>query len=248
MIEFQDVSVYYEEKNGKLFAALSSFSAQFLEGETTVILGESGSGKTTLLKALIDGVLYNGEIMINGVPLRKMPLGKRDISYVSQEFDLYPKMTVFENISFPLLIQKLSKDEIRRRTYEMISFLDLVPYLSRQPRYLSVGQRQKVALGKALIRDSGIYLFDEPFSNLDKRAAEELLSYLKAWFEEKKKTVLFVTHSEKEALYIAKKIMILEKGKTIFVGTPSEALSSLSRAVRAYFPDESVIKGDGGRL
>lgn len=235
-INVKELTVKYELANNKsIITSLDNFSHEFKHGTITVVLGESGSGKTTLLKSIIGSILINGKILINGIDSETLSIRDKSISYVSQEFALYPSMSVFDNIAFPLSLIKASPKEIEKRVKEMASFLGIEAFLSRKPKELSIGQRQKVAFARALVKRSDIYLFDEPFSNLDKQIVEEIRPLLKNALKSMDATAILVTHESSDVFKLADEVIILEEGKLIFSGSIDDVFKSADEKVKAYF-------------
>lgn len=235
-IKVENLTVKFQlAKNKSIITALDKFSATFENGKISVILGKSGSGKSTLLKSIIGSVLINGNIYINGVDSEKMSIQEKNMSYVSQEFGLYPQMSVYDNIAFPLTMIKAPVDEIETRVKEIAATLGIERFLSRKPKELSIGQRQKVAFARAFIKKSDIYLFDEPFSNLDKPIADELRILLKDLIKSQDATVIIVTHESTDVFRLADRAYILEEGKLIFEGTPKQIINCKDKRVRGYF-------------
>lgn len=233
-IVLDTLRIKYQDKKGNIVTALNDVTTTFKHGEFSVILGNSGGGKTTLLKAIIGELLINGKIFINGVDSEKLNVQDKNISYVSQDFALYPHLTVYENIAFPLSVLNIKQEEIKERVFQISEELDLTSLLNRMPKELSIGQKQKVTLARALIKKSDIYLFDEPFSNIDKEAATKLKLILKKLTKENDSTVLFVSHDTSDAYLLADRIFIIEEGLLVFEGDIKEFNASKKKAVKAY--------------
>lgn len=232
-IIFENVTVYYEEK-GKRITALDSLSSTFGSGKTTCILGESGGGKTTILKCLTGEILYNGKILIDGKDLAGMKMQDRSLSYMSQENLLYDKMSIFENIAFPLTVVGASREEILRRVNEAASFFGISYLLPYYPDNISLGEKALVTLAKLSLKRSKVYLFDESFAHVDKENASRVKTAYRKWAKEYKLTSLFVTHSFQDATYLGDEALILEEGKKLFQGTPKELLDNSSPSLRGY--------------
>jgi multiple sugar transport system ATP-binding protein len=193
------------------------------EGEFVVFVGPSGCGKSTLLR-MIAGLedVSSGEIMIGGSPVKDLPPVKRGIAMVFQSYALYPHMTVFENIAFPLRVEGLPEADIRRRVEEAASVLQLTQRLQQKPGTLSGGQRQRVAIGRAIVRQPKIFLFDEPLSNLDAALRSEMRIELMRLHKSLGTTMIYVTHDQVEAMTMADKIVVLNAGRIEQVGSPLE--------------------------
>ena len=230
-ITLQNLSASFFEKKEET-PVFSSLNATFEEGSVNAVLGKSGCGKTTLLRCLLGKFPYEGTVLFDGIDVAKIPLEKRNIAYVSQEYGLYPHFTVFENIAFPLKLMGAPRKEIEERVRAVSASLGLDPCLSRKPRYLSGGQQQRVAIARALVKEPDILLFDEPLSNLDPGKRSEILALLKKIFSASHPTVVYVTHHFYEAVNLADRIFVLANGKFSFEGSPKEALDTMNPIVR----------------
>ncbi|WP_137149975.1 sn-glycerol-3-phosphate ABC transporter ATP-binding protein UgpC [Devosia sp. FKR38] len=193
------------------------------EGEFVVFVGPSGCGKSTLLR-MIAGLedVSSGEIEIGGKVVNDLPPVQRGIAMVFQSYALYPHMTVFENIAFPLRVEKLSTDEVNTRVHAAAKVLQLEPRLQHRPGQLSGGQRQRVAIGRAIVRQPKIFLFDEPLSNLDAALRSEMRIELMELHKRLGSTMIYVTHDQVEAMTMADKIVVLDAGEISQVGSPLE--------------------------
>ena len=189
--------------------------------EFTVFVGPSGCGKTTLLR-LIAGLeeANGGEIHIDGQRVDQIPPAKRGIAMVFQNYALYPHMTVYENMSFGLRISKFDSAVIRQRVERAADILQIREYLQRRPRALSGGQRQRVAIGRAIVREPKVFLFDEPLSNLDAKLRVQMRVELTTLHRQLKATMIYVTHDQVEAMTMANKIVVMNKGNIEQVGEP----------------------------
>lgn len=221
-IEFQDFSCFYKYKK-EYIAALDHINLCVENGELLVILGQSGSGKTTLLKCVLGLCDYiSGQLYIDGIPIDQFDLKNSNIGYIRQELNLYPHMTVYENIAFPLRMIHTPQAEVDRRVKELAALLELDWLLTRKPKQLSGGQLQRVAIARALIKNPVTVLFDEPFSAIDPTLRTEMRQLVKKIHQTFGCTILFVTHDLVDALNLAERIVILEEGKIEAVGTPQE--------------------------
>jgi len=198
----------------------------------SVIIGESGSGKTTIIRA-IAGILKvdKGNIYFDDIDVTDYDSTSRNVSYVSQMIGLYPNFTVFNNIAFPLKISHTPAEEIRERVYEVADMLKIAHCLTRKPRQLSIGQAQRVAIARAIVKRSNVYLFDEPFSNLDKDLSRELTLELKKLLTSLRATVIFISHDLNEALSIADHVFVLKEGKVIFSDEPQKLIKSKDKDI-----------------
>ncbi|HCL63519.1 MAG TPA: sugar ABC transporter ATP-binding protein [Rhizobium sp.] len=191
--------------------------------EFVVLVGPSGCGKSTLLR-MIAGLesISKGQIKIGEKTINDIPPRNRDIAMVFQNYALYPHMTVSENIGFSLKLKKLQKQEIDAKINEAAEILNLTPYLERSPKQLSGGQRQRVAMGRALVRDAQVFLFDEPLSNLDAKLRVVMRTEIKALHQRLQTTSIYVTHDQIEAMTMADRIVVMNKGRVEQIGTPME--------------------------
>ena len=216
----KNLKVTYLSKKKVETEALHGISDTFRASLRHVVLGKSGSGKSSYLMALGGFIAFDGNIYYDGKDIEKTNWKKNNISYVSQSFDLYPMMTVFDNLAFPLKQKRMKEEEIAKRVMEMGNFLEIPYCLSRLPKELSVGQQQKVALGRALIKEPSLLLLDEPFANLDEPFVLRTLDRLKE-ASKKGPTMIYAANSAKEALYFGQYFHILEEGRLIYSGDSS---------------------------
>lgn len=215
-IEFKRVSKKYTDNY-----IIKDLDLQIKKGERLILLGPSGCGKTTTLR-MIAGLeeISGGELLMDGVVVNELPAGERNIAMVFQSYALFPHMTVLENIVFGLNIQKLPKAEIDKRAKEALEILNLTGYEQRKPKELSGGQKQRVALCRALVKQSPYFLLDEPLSNLDAQLRQQARTELVKIHEIYKPTMIYVTHDQIEAMTVADRIAILDKGKLQQLDTP----------------------------
>lgn len=234
-IEFKDFSCYYKQKK-EYVTALSHLNLTVSQGEFCVVVGESGGGKTTLLKcclALAD--YFEGDLFVDGESVENVDLKSGKFAYVRQEIALYPNLTIYENIAFPLRVMKTPQPEVDKRVKEVADLIDMRLLLTRKPRQLSGGQQQRVAIGRALIKNPTYMFFDEPFSNVDPALRAELRKLVKDIHQQYRPTVVFVTHDLDEAFALADRIVVLEQGKITETGTPDQLrLTGKSDLVRSY--------------
>ena len=213
-LHLEHLSVSLGKKNPKRI--IHDLSATFLEGQINVIIGASGCGKTTMLRAILGLLPYEGAIYYDDIEISNIGMRERNMAYVNQDISLYPHMSAFNNIAFPLLAAGAPGEEIRERVYAIAEKLHISECLARKPRQLSLGQCQRVAIARALVKRASLYVFDEPFSNLDKALSEPLNAEMKTLFHEMGATVLFVSHDLKEAFQIADRVFMMEEGGNIF--------------------------------
>jgi multiple sugar transport system ATP-binding protein len=193
------------------------------EGEFAVFVGPSGCGKSTMLR-MIAGLeeVTSGSIEIDGKRINDLPPVKRGISMVFQSYALYPHMSVYENMAFPLRVARLAKGEVDRLVLRAADVLKLRDRLDHKPGALSGGQRQRVAIGRAIVREPQIFLFDEPLSNLDAALRAEMRVELSRLHTKLGNTMIYVTHDQVEAMTMADKIVVLRDGQIEQVGSPLE--------------------------
>ncbi|MFA5235753.1 MAG: ATP-binding cassette domain-containing protein [Bacilli bacterium] len=200
------------------------------------LVGPSGCGKSTTLRMIAgleeitDGYLYIDKKLTNYVPSKD-----RDIAMVFQSYALYPHINVYENIAFGLKLRKIGKDEIERRVFEVARILNLGHYLDRKPKELSGGQMQRVALGRAIVREARIFLMDEPLSNLDAKLRVSMRGELVRIHNDAKATTIYVTHDQIEAMTMANKIVVMNKGYIQQVGHPRQVYESPNNLFVATF-------------
>ncbi|TKF54656.1 ABC transporter ATP-binding protein [Vibrio sp. F13] len=216
-------------------------------GGFTVLLGPSGCGKSTLLR-LIAGLedTTAGNVFIGDKDVTLEDPKNRDISMVFQSYALFPHMTVEENIGFGMMINKKPKQEIKQSVMEVAQMLQIDHLLDRTPAQLSGGQRQRVAIGRSLVRNPKVFLFDEPLSNLDAKLRGEMRLELKKLHKDLNATIIYVTHDQIEAMTLATKVVLLNKGFIQQIGTPYEIYNQPNNIFVAKFvgsPQISLLKG-----
>ncbi len=206
-------------------AAVDDLTLAVGDGEFVVLLGPTGAGKTTTLR-LIAGLerADAGTIAIGGADVTRLPPAARDVSFVFQQYSLYPHYSVYDNLAFPLRApgRRTDKAAIDRRVREVAALLRIEPKLGNRATQLSGGEMQRVAIGRALVRTPAIYLMDEPLSSLDAKLREDLRVELKRIQRELGATVLYVTHDQLEAMTMADRIGVLAEGKLVQIGTPRD--------------------------
>jgi multiple sugar transport system ATP-binding protein len=205
--------------------ALKDVSFEIKDGEFFVLLGPTGAGKTTTLR-VISGLesRYTGSVLFDGEPMDDVMPSGRDVAFVFEQYSLYPSMTVYDNLAFPLRspARRVPEDQIRERVEETVKKLRIEHLIQRTTAHLSGGEMQRVSLGRALVRDPRIYLMDEPLSNLDAKLREALRVELQHLQKSEGSTTLFVTHDQIEALTMADRIGVLDRGNILQIGTPED--------------------------
>lgn len=232
-IVFDHVSLFYENSDRQITTGLNDLSLSFPFNKVNVIVGYSGCGKTSVLKCLTDSLLYEGKIMFGETDLSKIPLKDRKISYVSQDLILYPRLNVYENIIFPLKNAKVDYDEADQRVKKVAKELEIDLLLTRNVKYLSIGQRSRVQLARALVKDSELYILDEFDKNLDPATSKKIITKFISALKEQNKTVVMATHNIEEATAIADYIYVLNEGKLVGVFTPQEFVRSDNEIVNS---------------
>jgi multiple sugar transport system ATP-binding protein len=223
--EGRSAPVSFEQvaKRFGVVTAVDNLNLDVANGEMLVLLGPSGCGKTTSLRMLAglesisEGTIRIGDTIVNTLPPRA-----RDIAMVFQSYALYSHLTVYENLAYPLRVRKLPKAEIDRRVRDVGEVVQIGELLNRKPRELSGGQRQRVALGRAIIRRPAVFLMDEPLSNLDAKLRQHTRGELKRFQRELATTTIYVTHDQAEAMTLADRVAIMDRGVLQQVGPPRE--------------------------
>lgn len=218
-VRLQAVTKSYDGKN----SVIEPLDVTIRDGEFMVIVGPSGCGKSTLLR-MVAGLerVSSGDIYIDTRCVTQEEPKDRGIAMVFQNYALYPHMSVEENMAWGLKIRGMGKEQIRQRVQEAARSLELEALLQRRPRELSGGQRQRVAMGRAIVREPAVFLFDEPLSNLDARLRVQMRLELQQLHRRLNTTSLYVTHDQVEAMTLAQRVMVMNKGVLEQLGTPVE--------------------------
>ncbi|GAB4258388.1 MAG: sn-glycerol-3-phosphate ABC transporter ATP-binding protein UgpC [Deferrisomatales bacterium] len=217
------------------------------DGRFCILLGPSGCGKTTLLR-IVAGLEAQdeGAVLIGGRDVGALAPRDRDVAMVFQSYALYPHMSVFDNLAFPLRARRTPREEIRRRVQEAATLLGIADLLDRKPRQLSGGQRQRVAIGRAIVRRPQAFLFDEPLSNLDAKLRAGMRVELARLHRALGATILYVTHDQVEAMTLGDTIVLLEGGRIQQQGTPRELYERPRNLFVAAFigsPSMNLVEG-----
>ena len=235
-------------KRWKHFVAVDNLSLDIADQEFLVLLGPSGCGKTTTMRMIAGledataGEIWFGERMVN-----KLEPKDRDISMVFQSYGLYPNLTVYENIRFPLRVRKVPENLHREKVMKAAKMVELLDFLDRRPAALSGGQRQRVALGRAIVREPNVFLMDEPLSNLDAKLRVSTRAQIKHLQHELKTTTIYVTHDQIEAMTLADRVVVMNKGVVQQLGTPSDIYDRPANTFVAGFigsPAMNLVNGD----
>ena len=228
------------------FAALDHVDLKVATGELVALLGPSGSGKTSLLR-IIAGLDWpdEGSVIFDGEDALSRGAGERHVGFVFQHYALFRHMSVFENVAFGLRVQPraIRKDEahIKKRVKELLDLVQLDWLADRYPSQLSGGQRQRIALARALAIEPRILLLDEPFGALDAKVRKELRRWLRQLHDEIHVTSIFVTHDQEEALEVANRVVVMDKGKIEQIGTPGDVYDNPATAFVHGFIGESIV-------
>ena len=235
--------------------AVQEFNLEIADKEFIVLVGPSGCGKSTTLRMVAgledisEGELYIGDRLVNDVAPKD-----RDIAMVFQNYALYPRMTVYDNIAFALKLRHTPKDEIDRRVKEAAEILDITQYLGRKPKAMSGGQRQRVAIGRAIVREPQVLLMDEPLSNLDAKLRNQMRAEIIKLREKIQTTFIYVTHDQTEAMTLGDRIVIMKDGFIQQVGTPQEVFNHpynlfvagfIGTPQMNFFNDAKLLKQNG---
>ncbi|MFL9709390.1 ABC transporter ATP-binding protein [Methylobacillus sp. Pita1] len=227
------------QRLGKQFAhtrILQEIDLDIASGEFIVLVGPSGCGKSTLLRILAGlEEADEGQVILDGRSINRLPPRERNMALVFQDYALYPHKTVYDNLAFGLIIRGTPKQEIQQKVHAAADLLQLTPLLQRKPAALSGGQRQRVAIGRALVRDAQLFLFDEPLSNLDAKLRTEMRMEIKRLHQRIGKTMIYVTHDQVEAMTLADRIAVINHGRIEQLGTPAEIYQSPATTFVAGF-------------
>jgi len=220
VVETRDLTKVFKEGG---LGAVNSVNLETREGEFLVFLGPSGSGKTTLLR-MIAGLEAptSGDILIGGRVVNDLTPRERRIAMVFQSYALYPHLSVYKNIAFPLKAQKIKKELHQAKVEWAAALLGIGALLERKPRELSGGERQRVALARAIVREPAVFLLDEPLSNLDAKLRASAREELERFHRRVGTTTIYVTHDQVEAMAMGDRVLVLNKGVVHQLGTPTE--------------------------
>jgi len=242
-VKLENVTKTYQ--NGT--KAVSELSFNVFDREFLVLVGPSGCGKTTILR-LIAGleIPTSGKIIINDVTVNSLSPKERNIAMVFQDYALYPHMTVFENISFGLILRGYTSSEIKKRVEEAADLLGIRHLLKRRPYHLSGGEQQRVALGRAIVRKPDVFLFDEPLSNIDARLRAQMRLEIKKLHIKLQTTVIYVTHDQLEAMTLGDRLGVVKDGKLLQISDSQTIYEKPANKFVAEFigtPPMNIIEG-----
>ena len=241
-VKFDKVDKSYDGKN----LVVKDLNLDINEGEFITMLGPSGSGKTTCLMMLAGfETPTNGEIYLDSKPISRIPPHKRGIGMVFQNYALFPHLTVYENLAFPLKVRKLSRDEIDKKIDKALSMVSLTGFEKRMPNQLSGGQQQRVAVARSLVFDPQLVLMDEPLGALDKNLRESMQYEIKHIHESIGVTVVYVTHDQSEALTMSNRIAVFNDGKVQQLSDPAELYEKpVNSFVAEFIGENNTFNGE----
>lgn len=229
------------------FVGVDNFDLTIADQEFLVLLGPSGCGKTTTMR-MVAGLedATEGEIIVDGKVVNDLDPKDRDVAMVFQSYGLYPNMNVYENIRFPLKVRKIDPSTHDERVMRAAKMVELTEFLHRKPAELSGGQRQRVALARAIVREPNVFLMDEPLSNLDAKLRVSTRAQIKNLSHELKVTTIYVTHDQIEAMTLADRVVVMNKGVVQQVGSPTEIYDRPANTFVAGFigsPAMNLVEG-----
>ncbi|MDR0410266.1 MAG: ABC transporter ATP-binding protein [Spirochaetaceae bacterium] len=237
-----DVTIEGIYKSFEDFDVLKNVNLDIKKGEFFSLLGPSGCGKTTLLR-IIAGFESpdEGDLKFDGVSVLPVPPNRRQVNTIFQNYALFPHLTVFENVAFPLRLKHTPRDEVDAKVYEYLKLVQLEGHAQKKPRQLSGGQKQRVAIARALIREPHVLLLDEPLSALDAKLRQHMLIELDQIHDKIGITFIYVTHDQQEALSVSDRIAVLDQGNVLQVGTPHDIYESPATGFVARFIGETNL-------
>jgi len=241
-LRYEEVRKEFKSPSGTV-VALNSVSFEIQDGELFCLLGPSGCGKTTLLRCTAGlETLASGRILYGGTDFSIIPPFRRNIGMVFQSYALYPHMSVFENVAYPLRIHKVPRKEIARRVNGIMELVRLPEVLDRNPSQLSGGQQQRIALARALVYEPGLLLLDEPLANLDAKLKVQMRAEIRRIQKTANVTAIYVTHDQPEAMAIGDRLAIMELGYVRQIGSPGEIYSEPANQFVAQVKIGSFVK------
>ena len=244
-LEIRDMTMLYKNGDG-----VKNINLSVEKGELVTLLGPSGCGKTTILRT-VGGFLKNqsGQVLIDGVDVAGLPPEKRPTAMVFQSYNLWPHMTVYENMAFGLKLRKVPKAEQKRRITEMLELIKMPGFEKKYPSQMSGGQQQRIAIGRSLLLQPDVLLLDEPFSALDAKIRSQMREELRKIQTDLCITVVFVTHDQEEAMALSDRIVVMNKGVFEQIGSPQDIYNRpVSRYVADFIGEMNFIETKGGVL
>ena len=240
LIEFRNIVKSFDTQ-----VVLKGINLDIYENEFVTLLGPSGCGKTTLLR-ILGGFLDadEGKVIFDNEDITDKPPYERELNTVFQKYALFPHLSVYENIAFGLKLKKMSKDIIDQKVMKMLKLIGLEGYEDKNTTLLSGGQQQRVAIARALVNEPKVLLLDEPLAALDLKLRKEMQYELKRIQQEVGITFIFVTHDQEEALTMSDKIVVMQKGEILQIGTPQEIYNEpTNRFVANFIGESNIISG-----
>ena len=238
IIELKNIKKCFDDN----FVAVEDFNLEVKKGEFVTFLGPSGCGKTTTLRMIAGfDIPTEGQILLNGEDISKLPPNKRPINTVFQRYALFPHLNIFENVAFGLKLKKLSNKEIKEKVKHALEVVDLEGFEKRSVSTLSGGQQQRIAIARAIVNEPEILLLDEPLGALDLKMRKEMQLELKAMHRELGITFIYVTHDQEEALTMSDKVVVMSDGMIQQIGTPEEIYNEPKNVFVADFIGDSNI-------
>lgn len=250
-LDIKDLTKIYKNKEGRR-DGVENIDLQLEEGRLITMLGPSGCGKTTILRC-VGGFEEpdNGEIILDGINIEKLPPNKRPTAMVFQSYNLWPHMNVYDNCAYGMKLRKIPKEQIKKEVTSTLELVGISDMMTKFPSQMSGGQQQRVAIARALVLKPSLLLLDEPFSALDAKIRAQMREELKKIQQELKITVLFVTHDQEEAMAISDSIIVMSKGKFEQIGSPDDVYDNPStRFVADFIGDMNFVENqkDGKTL
>ena len=238
-LEIRDMTMLYKNGDG-----VRGINLMVEKGELVTLLGPSGCGKTTILRT-IGGFIRNqeGQVLIDGVDVAGLPPEKRPTAMVFQSYNLWPHMTVYENMAFGLKLRKVPKDEQKKRITDMLDLIKMPGFEKKYPTQMSGGQQQRIAIGRSLLLQPDVLLLDEPFSALDAKIRSQMREELRKIQTDLNITVVFVTHDQEEAMALSDRIVVMNKGVFEQIGSPQDIYNRpASRYVADFIGEMNFIE------
>ena len=241
IIELKHITKNFDDN----FTAVDDFNLEVQRGEFVTFLGPSGCGKTTTLRMIAGFEMpTEGEILLNGKDISKLPPNKRPINTVFQRYALFPHLNIYDNIAFGLKLKKLPKAEIEKKVKKALEMVDLEGFEDRRVQTLSGGQQQRIAIARSLVNEPEILLLDEPLGALDLKMRKEMQLELKGMHERLGITFIYVTHDQEEALTMSDKIVVMSEGRIQQIGTPEDIYNEPQNAfVADFIGDSNILDG-----
>ena len=238
-IKIENLKVQFKNKK-EIAVVIKELNLDIKSNTFNVIIGYSGCGKTTLLRTISGLEEYEGTILVDNKNIEEYDQRELNISMIFQSISLFPHMTIFDNIAYPLKLLGIDKDEIKRRVTKISEELNIRYLLTRKPKHLSMGQQQCVQIAKAMIKHPSIVLMDEPLSNVDSKSRSSLKQLIKKVVKDYNSTCLYVTHSLDEAMSLADNLILMNNGKIELTGAPLDVYNSNNEIIESLKEDHNL--------